>query len=231
MQLWAHGYVPVRESNSAVSAQKDGEDMLYYSFDDVMRSHKLSREALKQRVKRGTLKAEKLVMSQANPDYFKYIIPETELSTLEEFKVSEPVASDDARPDYYVKRWQAKAERLKHCAEQRQKWEEERQRQLEEWCERHKYDGDYYSYLQSNEWKTLRAQALKRDGYRCQMCDSGTNLQAHHVSYEHLHTDEELDDVVTLCKECHEKVHAKDLERKQEQNSPNGLFDMDDDYP
>lgn len=51
------------------------------------------------------------------------------------------------------------------------------------------------------------------------------------MSYEHLHTDEELDDVVTLCKECHEKVHTKDLERKREQNSPFSLFDMDDEYP
>ena len=203
--------------------------MLYYSFVDIMRSHNITKEALKYRVHTGKLKAEKLSMSRkGNPKNFKYIIPETELSSLEEFKVSEPVASANAQPDYYVKRWREQEERRKQWGEEWRRKREENERYMRE---RHKYDGNYYGYLQSDEWKALRAQALKRDGYRCQMCGSGTNLQAHHVSYEHLHTDEELDDVVTLCKECHKKVHAKDLERKREQNSPNALFDMDDEYP
>ena len=203
--------------------------MQYYSFDEIMRTHKLSRDALKQRVKRGTLKAEKLVMSRKNPNYFKYIIPETELSKLEEFKVSEPVASDKEQPDYYTKRWREQDERLKYYQEQAQQREKERQKFLEEWRERHKYDGDYYGYLQSEEWKALRKQAMIRDGCRCQMCGSGTNLHVHHVSYEHLHTDKELDDVITLCKRCHEEVHAKDLERKRN-NASLSLFE-EEDYP
>lgn len=47
-----------------------------------------------------------------------------------------------------------------------------------------------------------------------QMCGSGTNLQVHHICYDTLSTEAEIDDLVTLCHDCHQKVHAADLARK-----------------
>ena len=70
--------------------------------------------------------------------------------------------------------------------------------------------GDYKAYLQSDEWKKIRELALRRDGYTCRICGTAINLRVHHVNYEHVGTELELDDVVTLCDECHSKIHIKD---------------------
>ena len=102
--------------------------------------------------------------------------------------------------------------------------QEECQRRQQEQKEQQPEIG-YYDYLQSEEWQQKRRQRLKIDGYRCQLCGSGVNLRVHHITYEHLHTDAEIGDLVTLCYDCHEKVHAKDLERKE---NPLAIFDDED---
>lgn len=62
------------------------------------------------------------------------------------------------------------------------------------------------------------------------MCGSGTNLNVHHISYEHLDTYDEIDDLITLCRDCHKKVHERDLQRKAEQipegQNNNSLFQL-----
>ena len=195
--------------------------MRYYSFDDIQRSHNISREALKQRVKSGKLKAEKLQMSEDNPNHFKYIVPETELSKLAEFQTSIPVASKNAQPDYYTKRWAKQEERRRKWQEEYQRRHEESQRQIAEVHERRR---SYHEYMHSEEWRQKRLKILKRDGFRCQMCGSGKNLRVHHINYEHLDTDAELDDLITLCDTCHRKIHEQDIKKK----SPLSLFDEDD---
>lgn len=184
--------------------------MRYYSFDDIQRSHSISREALKQRVKSGKLKAEKLTMSKDSPNHFKYIIPETELPKLAEFRTSIPVASKNAQPDYYINRWARQEERLK-----------EYQKRREECPKR-----NYHDYMHSEEWRHKRLKVLKRDGFRCQMCGTAKNLRVHHINYEHLGTDAELDDLITLCDACHRKIHEQDIRKK----NPLSLFD-DDELP
>lgn len=72
----------------------------------------------------------------------------------------------------------------------------------------------YEEYLDSEEWQTKRRLRLQMDGYRCQMCGSAINLQVHHITYEHLHEDAEIDDLVTVCKTCHQQLHAVDLEMR-----------------
>ena len=47
-----------------------------------------------------------------------------------------------------------------------------------------------------------------------------TNL--HHINYEHLGTDAELDDLITLCDTCHTQIHAQDIKKKQ----PVDLFSL-----
>ena len=65
----------------------------------------------------------------------------------------------------------------------------------------------YYIYIQSDEWKEKRLQALDRAGYRCQVCGDGMNLQVHHVTYDRLGNEHE-DDLIAVCKRCHEKIHS-----------------------
>ena len=67
-------------------------------------------------------------------------------------------------------------------------------------------DNDSYSeFLRSAEWQAKRDEIIKRDGGRCQMCKSESNLRVHHKSYDDLLDD---DNLITLCNKCHEHVHA-----------------------
>ena len=66
---------------------------------------------------------------------------------------------------------------------------------------------DWKAYLDSDEWQTLRRLALRRDGYTCQLCGEAKNLHVHHISYEHIGTARELEDIVSLCGACHDAVH------------------------
>lgn len=72
----------------------------------------------------------------------------------------------------------------------------------------------YPEYLQTPEWKRLRDKRLKRDDYQCVRCGSATNLQVHHINYIHKGEPEEIDDTITLCWKCHQKIHERDLERR-----------------
>lgn len=72
----------------------------------------------------------------------------------------------------------------------------------------------YRQYIESDAWKRKRERRLIHDGYRCKLCGSAKNLQVHHVTYERLGF-EQMDDLVTLCKDCHESVHEKDITRRK----------------
>lgn len=73
---------------------------------------------------------------------------------------------------------------------------------------------EYIQYLQSDKWKSIAAERMKIDGYRCQACGckgTMTNaLEIHHLSYKFLGQEEKriFQDLVTLCHSCHKNVHA-----------------------
>jgi len=64
------------------------------------------------------------------------------------------------------------------------------------------------SYLNSPEWKALRAKRLSLDNHRCTVCNASSKLECHHITYERL-TMEKLSDVTTLCRSCHQKIHDR----------------------
>ncbi len=68
----------------------------------------------------------------------------------------------------------------------------------------------YSDFLKTPYWKTLSYKAKKKAGFKCVVCDSTENLQAHHKRYDN-HGDiiKEVDDLVCLCAECHAKIHGK----------------------
>jgi len=69
---------------------------------------------------------------------------------------------------------------------------------------------DYEEYLKSDYWHEVREVMACRNAYRCEMCDKQIKLcdaNIHHTSYKHL-GDENLDELVFLCRDCHEKVHG-----------------------
>src|SRR5262245_38892675 len=66
----------------------------------------------------------------------------------------------------------------------------------------------YEDYIASPRWRQLRVQALQRDGYSCRLCSSATELQVHHRRYPphgQWHLDS-IDNVATLCTDCHDLV-------------------------
>lgn len=66
---------------------------------------------------------------------------------------------------------------------------------------------DYREYLRSEEWYNKRAAAIWRDGGRCRFCNSDENLNVHHRDYTHI-PDETIDDLTTVCIECHRRLHG-----------------------
>ena len=65
---------------------------------------------------------------------------------------------------------------------------------------------EYEEYIKSSEWQETRQRILKRDRFRCVMCGEPKNLHVHHITYENLGEEKDAD-LVTLCEECHIKLH------------------------
>lgn len=64
----------------------------------------------------------------------------------------------------------------------------------------------YAEYLQTDHWKRMRAKILRRDEYRCRLCNSQESIEVHHRSYVRLWCEDQID-LITLCDSCHEKFH------------------------
>ncbi len=69
----------------------------------------------------------------------------------------------------------------------------------------------YRKYLQSRQWRGLRQRTLERDGHTCRRCGEngrpGNELDVHHRDYDRLYN-EDLHDLVTLCRNCHGDEHT-----------------------
>lgn len=70
-----------------------------------------------------------------------------------------------------------------------------------------KYSGPYSNRLGNAQWKKTKEQALSRDKYRCTECGNRNNLIVHHIVYFNLTQDDSLDNLTTLCRSCHIKIH------------------------
>lgn len=74
---------------------------------------------------------------------------------------------------------------------------------------------DYYDFLETPYWKAISEKVKYKAGFRCQICNKEGALVTHHRTYEH-HGDElnHMEDLICLCKECHEKYHNKNKYNK-----------------
>ena len=67
---------------------------------------------------------------------------------------------------------------------------------------------DYIEYLKSADWKERRKELMEEAGHVCSSCGAKAT-QLHHLNYYNL-GEEVLDqDVVALCKDCHDEIHEK----------------------
>ena len=70
---------------------------------------------------------------------------------------------------------------------------------------------DYQQFLNTGYWKILSAHIKAKNDHSCQLCGAKTNLEVHHITYEHRGCESAYqDDLVCLCHNCHAKEHEKE---------------------
>ena len=83
---------------------------------------------------------------------------------------------------------------------------------LSRWMEQRQ---PYQQYLQTDWWLEIRKRALRKAGYRCQLCYARGSLHVHHRTYRRL-GNERMSDLTVLCEKCHGHFHETlkvDLDR------------------
>ncbi len=73
-----------------------------------------------------------------------------------------------------------------------------------------RYQKGYIDYLKSEKWKELRLEIMKRDNFLCKKCKTEKACHVHHLTYERLGR-ERLEDLISICLDCHKKEHDKDM--------------------
>lgn len=68
----------------------------------------------------------------------------------------------------------------------------------------------YEEYIKSDAWKEKAAQRRELDDDTCQRCGAKNQLEVHHLWYDYL-GNESLNDLITLCSECHKECHRESL--------------------
>ena len=63
----------------------------------------------------------------------------------------------------------------------------------------------------SNDYKEQRKQVYERDKYKCIKCGSKEKINAHHILSQKYYPEKryDIDNGITLCEECHIKIHQK----------------------
>lgn len=75
--------------------------MRYYFVSEIARTHNISKEMLKYKIKSGHIAAIKQQTCHTNPERIAYLIPESELEKLKDLKLTEPSINPKAQPRYY----------------------------------------------------------------------------------------------------------------------------------
>jgi 5-methylcytosine-specific restriction endonuclease McrA len=65
-----------------------------------------------------------------------------------------------------------------------------------------------YSKAALERYSQLRRKVLNRDGWRCQACGSASKLQIHHLQFRSALGHHAMDNLITLCDDCHKDLHA-----------------------
>ncbi len=69
---------------------------------------------------------------------------------------------------------------------------------------------NYHKYLQSEEWKTIRNQVIERDNGLCLHCKINPAQEVHHKHYNNIYR-EKIDDLESVCSNCHREIHKSIL--------------------
>ena len=68
---------------------------------------------------------------------------------------------------------------------------------------------NYSGQLNDPRWKKKRVEILIRDKHKCRICNYfGSKVNIHHLKYSGMAWDVSNDDLITLCNDCHSKLHT-----------------------
>ena len=89
-------------------------------------------------------------------------------------------------------------------------------------------NGVEYQHGRQEAWWNVREYILYRDGHKCQLCNGKTKdqvLQVHHIVSRRTGGNSP-DNLICLCKTCHDKVHQEgiDLKRKRKRQYKDAAF-------
>ena len=69
----------------------------------------------------------------------------------------------------------------------------------------------YSDFLLTPYWKAITHKKMKDAGFRCQLCKKKGLLNTHHRTYSiHGYELQNLNELIVLCKDCHESHHFKE---------------------
>ncbi len=73
--------------------------------------------------------------------------------------------------------------------------------------------GVEYQHGEAEGFYNVKSAVLNRDSYTCQICGAKyTRLEVHHILFKSNGGSDSMDNLVTLCHDCHGKVHSGKLE-------------------
>lgn len=61
--------------------------------------------------------------------------------------------------------------------------------------------------LKGKAYKNLQKAVLARDNFTCQYCGVFTETSPHHIIYRSQSGDDTMENMISLCTDCHRKVH------------------------
>lgn len=74
-------------------------------------------------------------------------------------------------------------------------------------------NGKEYQNGEQKDFYNVKSAVLNRDNYTCQICgEKDTRLEVHHIQYRSKGGSNRMDNLVTLCSDCHDKIHDGELE-------------------
>lgn len=102
----------------------------------------------------------------------------------------------------------------KYCDTHKLEFKKQVKRWRKDYDDRRK-DDKYKKFYKSTEWKRLRDYVLKRDNYICQECIKEDKITTCNTVHHIVEVREDFskalneDNLVTLCHECHNKIHKR----------------------
>lgn len=77
----------------------------------------------------------------------------------------------------------------------------------------------YYDYINGSEkWVEIKNKLFAERGKVCERCRSTERIQVHHLHYDNLFN-EQLEDLMVLCVNCHRKEHGLRPARKRKKKT------------